>query len=253
MIKEIKIADPITYEGQPDGGRTPMIDPYDGCQLCCPYCFQQNDIDWNKDIYVNVNIAELLNERLKTWLKDETIYLGSRCDPYMQLEENYGLTSKCLSILNNFKINTMITTKSDNELIFKDIDILKNFQAEITVLMGITNINQIGKGKDNKNIQTANKLFNEGIRVWAFITPILPYIMNVDEIISVINPDIPIYLNKLRLEDTIQIKNTIKFIEQSYPKYTEKYNELIYENNEEYFDEIKRKYSNNKRINILFL
>ena len=36
-------------------------------------------------------------------------------------------------------------------------------------------------------------------------------------------------------------------------KYTEKYNELIYENNEEYFDEIKRKYSNNKRINILFL
>jgi len=171
----------------------------------------------------------------------------------MQLEEKYGLTRKCLSILNDLKINTMITTKSDNELIFKDIDILKNFQAEITVLMGITNINQIGKGKDNKNIQTANKLFNEGIKVWAFITPILPYIMNVDEIISVINPDIPIYLDKLRLEDTIQIKNIMKFIEQSYPKYTEKYNELIYENNEEYFDEIKRKYSNNKRINILFL
>ena len=66
MIKEIKITDPITYEGQPDGGRTPMIDPYDGCQLCCPYCFQQNNINWNKDIYVNVNIAELLKERLKT-------------------------------------------------------------------------------------------------------------------------------------------------------------------------------------------
>jgi hypothetical protein len=32
MIKEIMISEPITYEEQPDGGETPMIDPYDGCQ-----------------------------------------------------------------------------------------------------------------------------------------------------------------------------------------------------------------------------
>ena len=253
MIKEILIKDPITYEGQPDGGRTPMIDPYDGCQLCCPYCFQQNDINWNKNIYVNINIAELLNERLENWSKNETIYLGSKCDPYMELEKKYGLTKKCLSVLNELKIDTMITTKSDNDLIFRDFDIIKNYQAQMTILMGITNINQIGKRSQNKNIINANKLFNEGANVWVFITPILPYIMDVEEIISALNPNIPIYLDKLRVENNIQINNIMEYIKRSYPKYTQKYNEIINGNNDEYFNEIKKQYINNERIKILFI
>ena len=253
MIKEILIKDPITYEGQPDGGRTPMIDPYDGCQLCCPYCFQQNDINWNKNIYVNINIAELLNERLKNWPKNETIYLGSKCDPYMELEKKYGLTKKCLSALNELKIDVMITTKSDNDLIFRDLDIIKNYQAQLTILMGITNMNQIGKRSQNKNIINANKLFNEGVNVWVFITPILPYIMDVEEIISALNPNIPIYLDKLRVENNIQINNIMEYIKRSYPEYTQKYNEIINGNNDEYFNEIKKQYINNERIKILFI
>jgi len=253
MIKEILIKDPITYEGQPDGGRTPMIDPYDGCQLCCPYCFQQNDINWNKNIYVNINIAELLNERLENWSKNETIYLGSKCDPYMELEKKYGLTKKCLSVLNELKIDTMITTKSDNDLIFRDFDIIKNYQAQMTILIGITNINQIGKRSQNKNIINANKLFNEGANVWVFITPILPYIMDVEEIISALNPNIPIYLDKLRVENNIQINNIMEYIKRSYPKHTQKYNEIINGNNDEYFNEIKKQYINNERIKILFI
>jgi DNA repair photolyase len=253
MIKEVLIKDPITYEGQPDGGRTPMIDPYDGCQLCCPYCFQQNDINWNKNIYVNINIAELLNERLENWSKNETIYLGSKCDPYMELEKKYGLTKKCLSALNELKIDVMITTKSDNDLIFRDLDIIKNYQAQLTILMGITNMNQIGKRSQNKNIINANKLFNEGVNVWVFITPILPYIMDVEEIISALNPNIPIYLDKLRVENNIQINNIMEYIKRSYPEYTQKYNEIINGNNDEYFNEIKKQYINNERIKILFI
>ena len=122
MIKETEVVDPITYERQPDGGKTPIIDPYDGCQLCCPYCWQLSDENWNRNIYVNINIADLLKDRLASWDKKETVYLGSRCDPYMQIEKKYSLTRKCLSVLNELRINTMITTKSDNVLIFRDID-----------------------------------------------------------------------------------------------------------------------------------
>ncbi|MDR2941246.1 MAG: hypothetical protein LBV17_01460, partial [Treponema sp.] len=68
MVKEITVSDPITYEGQPDGGKTPIIDPYDGCQFNCPYCFQQRDENWNKNIFVNINIADLLKERLNSWV-----------------------------------------------------------------------------------------------------------------------------------------------------------------------------------------
>ena len=210
MIKEIMVENPITYEMQPDGSETPIVDPYDGCQLYCPYCFQLDDTSWNKDIYVNVNIADALKERLASWVKTDEIYIGSRCDPYMQLEEKYGLTRKCLSVLSDLKINTMIVTKSDNNLIFRDIDILCNFGADLTVLLGIANINQIGKGILNDNIRTANKLHESGVPVWVFITPVLPYVMNVEEIISELHGDIPIYLDKLRIKNnTIQSKNII--------------------------------------------
>jgi len=35
MIKEITCEKAIDYEGQPDGGKVPVLDAYDGCQLCC--------------------------------------------------------------------------------------------------------------------------------------------------------------------------------------------------------------------------
>ncbi|MDR0325301.1 MAG: hypothetical protein LBI19_04295 [Oscillospiraceae bacterium] len=253
MIIERTILNPITYEFPPDGGKVPIIDPYDGCQLCCPYCWQLNDENWNKDIYVNINIADLINEKLSSWDKSEIVYIGSRCDPYMQLEEEYGLTRKCLSVLNELGINTMITTKSDNSLIFRDIDILRNFNADITVLMGISNVNQIEEGVQNNNILTANNLVGNGVPVWVFITPVLPYIMDVEEIIDALNADIPIFLDKLRIEaDTIQADKLKKFIRQHYPEYIDQYNKVINENDERYYDELTSKYASNSRIKILF-
>ena len=200
-----------------------------------------------------MNIADLLHDRLSTWNKSETIYFGSRCDPYMQIEEKYGLTRKCLSVLNELNISAMITTKADNDLIFRDIDILKNFNADLTVLMGISNINQIGEGALSNNILTANKLVDSGVSVWGFITPVLPYIMDVEEIIKELNTDIPIFLDKLIISPgTIQAKQMTRFIEQNYPEYTEEYNQIIHENDESYFEELSREYADDSRVKILF-
>jgi DNA repair photolyase len=200
-----------------------------------------------------MNIADLLYDRLREWSKSETIYFGSRCDPYMPIEEKYGLTRKCLSILNKLGIKTMITTKSDNNLIYRDIDILSNFNTDITVLMGMSNINQIGEGVLSNNIITANKLVDSGISVWGFITPVLPFIMDVDEIIEALNENIPIYLDKLMVEaGTIQAEKIKRFIWQNYPEYDEQYHRIIYENDESYYDEIKCRYANDSRVTMLF-
>ena len=252
MVKEIKITDPITYEEQPDGGQTPMVDPYDGCQLDCPYCFQLTDKDFNKNIYVNTNIADLLKDRLSSWNKEETIYLGSRCDPYMPLEEKYGLTRRCMLVLNELGINTMITTKADNNLIFRDIEILQNFNAEITVLMGMSNLNQIDKGVLNNGVLTANALCDKGVSVQAFITPILPYIMDIDSIVVALNPSIPIFLDKLRIEsNTIQAERMMSFVKHKYPEYTKKYNEVI-NGDEIYYAKLVDRFADNERIKVIF-
>jgi len=229
-----------------------MIDPYDGCQFNCPYCFQTNDESWNKDIYVHTNIADLLKNRLNTWTKTETIYLGSKCDPYMPLEEEYCLTQKCLSELNELQINTMIATKSDNNLIFRDIDLLKNFKAEITVLMGISNINQVEKGLENKNILNANRLFENGVTVWVFIAPVLPHIMNTDDIISTLHQDIPVFLDKLRITSGGMQKRTMDYINNQFPQYHMEYEKIVYDNDETYFMKMVEKYKDNKRLTFLF-
>jgi DNA repair photolyase len=115
--------------------------------------------------------------------------------------------------------------------------------------MGISNINQIEEGAQSNNILTANNLVDNGVRVWGFITPVLPYIMDVEEIIEALNKDIPVFLDKLMIEaDTIQATNMKKFIRQHYPEYIDQYNKIIYENDERYFDELTGKYANNSRI-----
>ncbi len=254
MIIEIDIDNPFTIEGQPDEGRTIMIDPYDGCQLLCPYCFQRTDPDWNKNIYVKQNIVEVLNKNYSDHSTSEILYFGSKCDPYMQLESTYHLTRKCLEVLKKGTVEVMITTKSDNGLILDDLELLKSFGSRLTVLMGMANINQVGKGINSRNIEIANLLHNNGIKVWAFITPILPYIMDVDSLINALNPKIPIFLDKLRIfsEENLNIEME-DFISSKYPQFISQYQRIIHNNDEEYYYELKKKYCNNPRIKFLFM
>ncbi|MFI3237127.1 MAG: hypothetical protein R3Y47_03755 [Lachnospiraceae bacterium] len=145
MIQEIFISNAFTKEGQPDGTDVAIIDPYTGCQLQCPYCFQLNDVEWSKQIFINTNIAELIKNQISDI--DEDIYIGSKCDPYMQLEEKYHLTRQCLNVLSSCKNRVFINTKADNKLVLQDVQLLKSFNTPPTVLMGLSNIKQAGNGK----------------------------------------------------------------------------------------------------------
>lgn len=195
MIKEIIVNEAITNEYPPDGGHVPIIDPYDGCTIGCPYCFQLNNSEWNKNLLIKTNIPEMISKNLVHWPKDKTIYIGSKCDPYMNVEEKYQLTRQCIIELSKLKIPTMITTKSNLDIIFRDIDILKGYSTDLTILLGLSNLNELSKNKnDNKNIKMANELYKLGIKVWAFIAPILPGITDVELMINSLHDDIPVYL-----------------------------------------------------------
>lgn len=104
-----------------------------------------------------MNIAELIPEQI-TDIEGADIYIGSKCDPYMPLEQKYHLTRQCLNVLSKHNSHVFITTKSDNQLILADLDLLKSFKTPSTVLLGLSNINQAGKGKNNINIKVANEL-----------------------------------------------------------------------------------------------
>lgn len=65
MIKEILSKELITFKYLPDGGSILIIDPYDGCTIGCPYCFQRNDPNWSKDLIVKLNMPQLIKKQLK--------------------------------------------------------------------------------------------------------------------------------------------------------------------------------------------
>ncbi|PJI07508.1 MULTISPECIES: SPL family radical SAM protein [Clostridium] len=252
MIKEILVTNAFEKEIQPDGSKVDIIDSYVGCQLQCPYCFQMNDINWSKDIIVRKNIADILKDQLKKKGSGD-VYIGSLSDPYMPLEDEYHLTRKCIHVLSSSDMNVYITTKSDNELILRDLDLLKSFKNPVTILLGLSNLNQADRGADNANIKVANELKKEGIDVWAFITPILPYVMNIDEMINALDTNIPIYLDKLRvMTKGNQDKKIYNWINKKYPQYAKEYEKILYETDESYYKKIIEKYRMDDRITFMF-
>lgn len=256
MIKEIIVERALTFEYPPDGTAVPIIDPYDGCTLNCPYCFQLADEDWNRHIHVKQNIADLLPQEFIHWNKEETVYLGSRCDPYMELERRYQLTRQCLMELTKLNLHVMVTTKSDSGLIFRDLDIIKAMEGKFTLLLGLSNLKQLRESDDCThigNIQTANELHRMGVKVWVFITPILPGITDVDAMIEALDHDIPVFLDKVRIRQNTKPAVTMgAYIKRHYPHLVNVYDDIIHRDSDVYFEGIKEKWSNHERIKFVF-
>ncbi|WP_162551200.1 SPL family radical SAM protein [Paenibacillus tepidiphilus] len=254
MLKEIYVDSAVTYEYPPDGATLPIIDPYDGCTIGCPYCFQLENENWNKNLIVKLNIAEILCEELIHWNKEDILYLGSKCDPYMNIDRKYQLTRKCLIELSKLNVKCMVTTKAGSKLIYRDIDIIKPMGDKFTLLLGLSNLEQL-KRNDNyslmSNIQTANELHRMGIKVWAFITPILPGITDVDLMINALDKDIPVFLDQVRLgknnRPTIE-----KYIDTNYPHLASTYKDILNNNIDVYSDQMREKWSIDQRVKFVF-
>lgn len=252
MIQKIKVSTALEKEIQPDNTAVITIDAYDGCQIQCPYCFQMDNQEWSKNIYVRTNIADVLKDELKNLNQGTELYIGSLSDPYMDMEKEYELTKSILEVLKNAEIPVFITTKAVNGLILRDLDLLKSFRTKPTVLVGLSHINAADKGAEHPNINVANKLYEAGIGVKVFITPVLPYIMNVDEMVSAIHPKIDIYIDKLRVfNQGNQNEKMYEWVKKHYPIYEEAYRRILFEKDENYYSELFEKYRNNARITFM--
>lgn len=253
MFREVEINNALEKEIQPDNTAVISIDAYNGCQLQCPYCFQMNNKEWSCNIDVRINIADMLRENLKELEDPNTeLFVGSLSDPYMDIEKEYGLTRKILEVLKDTTFRVYITTKAVNGLILRDLELLRSFKVKPVILLGLSHIVEASKGASHCNIEIAQKLSKAGIPVRVFLTPVLPYVMNVDEMIEAISEDIPIYLDKLRVfekgNQNVKIYNWIK---NDYPMYEQEYHKILFEADEKYYYDLVHKYKENKQITFM--
>jgi DNA repair photolyase len=256
MIKEVFSKTAVDYEYQPDGGKTPVLDAYDGCQLNCAYCFQWQDPTWNQDILVKINFPEILTQELETWDPTQTLYVGSRGDPYMALEGKYRLTRRTLQVLQAHGIPCILSTKSNAPTFFDDIDLFLKYRDKLVICIGQANLAHLRKTSDPRelpNIRTANELARLGINTWVFITPVLPGITDVKSMIEALPEELPVYLDILRLDPgSVSERRFFEHLKTYFPKLESRYRSMLREGTDPYYAELKEVYQGEPRVKFVF-
>ena len=167
------------------------INPYQGCEHGCVYCYARNThpywgyssgLDFESKIMVKQNAPELLDKALtaKTW-KATPIMMSGNTDCYQPIERKTLITRKCLEVF--WKHRHPVTLVTKNSLILRDLDIIKNLAIHnlVSVAVSINTLDDALRQRleprtssINKRIQLVRQLSNHGIPVVVLAAPIIP-------------------------------------------------------------------------------
>lgn len=169
-----------------------VINAYAGCVHGCTYCyanfiskFNGHREPWGRYTDIKINAPLLLKKEL-TRSRPGRIMMSSVTDPYNQLENKYRLTRQILEILLDYQWPLSILTKSS--LIIRDIDLLKEFKnCEIGFSFMSLDDKVIRDFEPHTSLagdrlRAINQLTDNGLSVYAFVAPILPYLSQVSDI-----------------------------------------------------------------------
>ncbi|MCJ7465232.1 MAG: PA0069 family radical SAM protein [Maribacter sp.] len=175
----------------PDVGMGYSLNPYQGCEHGCIYCYARNSheywgysagLDFERKILVKKNAPILLESKLKSkkW-KAETIVLSGNTDCYQPAEKKFGITRACLEVFLKYSHPVGMITK--NALILRDLDILKALAKDhlIGVNVSVTSLSEDTRKileprttTIRKRLETIRILSDNNIPVNAMLAPIIP-------------------------------------------------------------------------------
>ncbi len=212
------------------------VNPYIGCQHNCKYCyatymkkFTDHKEPWGEFVDIKTNAKEVLKKEIRKKKKGK-ILLSSVTDPYQPIEKKQQITKELLKTLKNTYYDVNILTKSD--LITRDIDLFKEFKANITTGFTINYLNDSDRqnwepnaSEINNRINALKKINREGINTYVHIGPYLPEITDLEQITKEIEPYVEeIQIENLNKRNKKQIK---KIIQENYPHLSEAYREIL--------------------------
>src|SRR5512147_1866089 len=99
----------VTRNQSPDIPFIQSINPYQGCEHGCIYCYARPShaylglspgLDFETKLFAKVNAPELLRAELsRPGYRCEHIALGANTDPYQPIERKYGITRAIVEVL----------------------------------------------------------------------------------------------------------------------------------------------------------
>jgi DNA repair photolyase len=175
----------------PDLGFAHSVNPYQGCEHGCVYCYARNvheywgfsaGLDFESKIIVKKNAAKVLEKTFNSsgW-KPSAISLSGNTDCYQPAERKYQLTRQILEVCLRYGNPVGIITK--NSLILRDLDILKKLAKEglVHVYISLTTLNEDLRRKleprtttAKRRLQTVKELTEVGIPVGVMTAPLIP-------------------------------------------------------------------------------
>lgn len=186
----------------PDIGMMYSMNPYQGCEHGCTYCYARNThqywgysagLDFESVIFIKENAAELLEKKLKSkrW-KATPIMLSGNTDCYQPIEKQLGITRKILEIFWKYRHPVGIISK--NSLMLRDLDLLHKLSKEnlLKVSVSLNTLNDKLRQKleprassVHNRLKLINHLSNSGIYVNVMCAPMIPG-LNTHEIPSLL-------------------------------------------------------------------
>lgn len=177
----------------PDVGMMYSLNPYQGCEHGCVYCYARNTheyygfsagIDFESKIMVKKNAPELLRKFFDhpKW-QPAPISLSGNTDCYQPAERKFRITRQLLEICLEYKNPVSIITK--NALVLRDTDILQELaRLRLThVNVSITSLDEDLRLKleprtasAKKRLQTVSDLSTAGVPVRVMAAPMIPFI-----------------------------------------------------------------------------
>src|ERR1700712_1310590 len=192
----------VSESNSPDLWHMYSINPYQGCEHGCIYCYARNSheyygfsagLDFERKIIVKRNAPELLEQYFnKKNYTPVCIMLSGNTDCYQPIERKLKITRSLLEVFLQYKNPVSIITK--NNVILRDLDILSELGKLnlVHVNVSITSLSEQLRQKLEPRTVTANgrlaviqKLTEKGIPVRVMAAPIIPG-LNSNEVPAII-------------------------------------------------------------------
>jgi DNA repair photolyase len=187
----------IARNDSPDIPFTQSINPYQGCEHGCIYCYARPThayldlspgVDFETKLFAKPNAAELLRKELsRPGYVCDPIALGTNTDPYQPIEREWKVTRSILETLCACEHPFSIVTKS--ALVERDLDLIAPMAAKnmARVYLSVTTLDRELARKlepraaaPQRRLLTVKALAGAGVPVGVLVAPVIPQLNDRD-------------------------------------------------------------------------
>ena len=187
----------IARNDSPDIPFTQSINPYQGCEHGCIYCYARPThayldlspgLDFETKLFAKPNAATLLRAELaRPGYVCDPIALGTNTDPYQPIEREWKVTRSILEVLSECEHPFSIVTKSS--LVERDLDLIAPMAAKrmARVYVSITTLDrelartlEPRAAAPQRRLQTIETLAAAGVPVGVMTAPMIPQLNDHD-------------------------------------------------------------------------